>query len=246
MTTIDAGIFTLAGSSSISGATNVNAGALVIAANGVLSTSAANVANVATLSVAGGTLNSSAVSTIGTRNVGGGVFSMSSGAANFNGGLALSNADGGLISMSGGSLSAASITLPRTTNNAAPSGVGVPPTIPTTTGLYISGCTATIGTLTIASGNSSATARINGGNVTVTGEALIGNNTTGGRWSYLQVNGGSLNSTDATNGIVIGQVNSGIAINAELYLSGGTTSAQIINFGTASDSTGGTANFGTP
>ncbi len=111
--------FTLTGSSSLSGATNVNAGALVVASGGVLSTSAANVANVATLSVAGGTFNSSAASAIGTRNVGGGVFSMSAGAANFNGGVALQNADGGLISITGGSLSALSITLPRTSQPGA-------------------------------------------------------------------------------------------------------------------------------
>ena len=121
--------------------------------------------------------------------------------------------------------------------------MGVPPTIPTNTGLYISGGTATIGTLTIANGNSSATARIDGGTVTATGEVLIGNLTTGGRWSYLQVNGGSFTSTDTVNGIVIGQVNSGIAIDSELYLSGGTTSTQIINFGTAADTAGGTANL---
>ena len=243
LTTVDASTFTLTGSSSLGGATNINAGSLVVGSGGVLSTIAANAATGAVLTVAGGTLNSSAASAIGTRNVGGGVFSMSSGAANFNGGVALSNADGGLISITGGSLSALSITLPRTSTPGAPSAVGVPPTIPTNTGLYISGGTATIGTLTIANGNSSATARIDGGVVTATGEILIGNNTTGGRWSYLQVNGGSFTSTDATNGIVIGQVNSGTAINAELYLSAGTTSAQIINFGTASDSTGGTANL---
>ena len=243
LTAVDASTFTLAGSSSLSGATNVNAGTLIVGSGGVLSTSAANAASVATLSVAGGTLNASALSEIGTRNVGDGVFSMSSGAANFNGGIATQNADGGLISITGGTFSASSITLPRTTNNAAPSAVGIPPAIPTNTGLYISGGSVTIGTLTIANQNSSATARIDGGTVTATGEVLIGNQTTGARWSYLQVNGGSFTSTDAVNGIVIGQVNTGNLIFSELYLSGGTTSAQIINFGTAADTTGGTANL---
>ena len=247
LTMVGPGTFTLAGSSSLSGGTNVNAGTLVIAPSGVLNTSAVNVASVATISVMGGTLITSptALSSIGTRNVGNGVFSMSSGTANFNGGIATQNADDGLISITGGIFSAASITLPRTSQPGAASAVGVPPTIPTNTGLYIFGGTATIGTLTIGRANSSATARIDGGTVIATGEVLIGDETNT-RWNYLQVNGGVLTSSDTTNGIVIGQCGGSggtETIQSELYLTGGTTSAQIINFGTAADTVGGTANL---
>ncbi len=242
LTVVGGATFTLAGSNSYGGATFVSAGRLVVAPSGVVSTTTADTSNIGTFTVAGGTLTSSAFSSIGTANVAGGAFTMSSGVASFNGGVTVQNGDGGLISISGGNFSALSITLPRTSNPGAPSAVGIPPAIPTGSGLYVSGGTVTMGTLTVSNANSSATARIDGGTVMATGEVLIGNESNN-RWNYLQVNGGSFTSTDTVNGIVIGAANGTNAINSELYLSGGTTSAQIINFGTAADTVGGTANL---
>jgi fibronectin-binding autotransporter adhesin len=247
LTVVGGSTFTLEGSSSYSGATLANAGALVIGPNGVVSTTTADTSNVGTIAVTGGVLTSSSLSTIGTTNGNGGAFTMSSGTASFNGGITTPRGvDGQLISIAGGNFSALSINLLRTSGSlGGPSAVGVPPTIPTGSGLYISGGTATIGPLTIGSGDSSATARIDGGVVNATGEVLIGDETNT-RWNYMQVNGGSFTSTDTVNGIIIGQcggTGGTETIQSELYLTGGTTSAQIINFGTAADTTGGTANL---
>ncbi len=242
---VNGGTFTLTGSNEYSGFTAVNAGTLVVAPSGVVNTTTANVASGATLLVAGGTLTSSNQTTIGSHNVFGGTFSISSGVASFSGGLTTNNADGGLIIVTGGSFSASSIILPRTSNPGAPNAVGIPPAIPTTSGFYVSGGTANIGTLTISTLNSSATARIDGGVVNATGEILIGDEATNTRWNYLQVNGGALTSSDTTNGIVIGQCGAGgtETIQSELYLTGGTTTAQRIAFGAPTDLVGGTANL---
>jgi autotransporter-associated beta strand protein len=243
------GTFTLTGSNEYTGSTAVNLGTLLIAPSAVVNTTTANTANGASLLVQGGTLTSSGLTTIGTTNLGGGIFNISSGVAAFNGGMQGTNADGGLISVSGGSFSASSIALIRTANPGAPSASGIPPTIPTTSGFYVSGGTANIGTLTISTGassNSSATARIDGGVVNASGAIVIGNEAANTRWNYLQVRGGALTSSDTTSGIVIGQcggTGGTESIQAELYLSGGTTTAQRIAFGTPSDAAGGTSNL---
>ena len=78
-----------------------------------------------------------------------------------------------------------------------------------------------------------------------TSDIVIGDEFGNTRWNYLQVNGGVLTCSDPNNGIVIGQCgNAGTqTIQSELYLTGGTTSAQIITFGTASDLAAGTSNL---
>ena len=209
------GAFTLTASNEYSGFTAVNAGTLAIAPSGVVNTTTANVANGAALLVTGGTLTSSSQTTIGTHNAGGGRFSISSGVAAFNGGInTTANGDGGFIGVLGGSFSASSISLGRTqtiggsSSAGTPNGIGIPPgAIPTTAGFYVSGGTATIGTLIISNNasNSTSTARIDGGVVNASSDIVIGNEGGGGRWNYLQVNGGVLTCTDPTNGILIGQ-----------------------------------------
>jgi autotransporter-associated beta strand protein len=59
------------------------------------------------------------------------------------------------------------------------------------------------------------------------------------RWNILQVNGGTFSSLDTLNGIVLAVNNGTTSNNAELYLSGGTTYAQLIAFGSASDTVTG-------
>ncbi len=73
----------------------------------------------------------------------------------------------------------------------------------------------------------------------MTNEVLVGH-TSNSRWEILQVNGGSFTSLDTVNGIVLGQNNGATPNNSELYLSGGTTTAGKIAFGTAADTVGGT------
>jgi len=111
----------------------------------------------------------------------------------------------------------------------------------TTSGLYVNGATANVsfGTLTIGTGNSSDTVRVDAGNIVVTNEVLIGH-TSNTRWEILQVNGGSFTSLDVTNGIVLSQNNGTTANSSELYLSGGTATAEKIAFGVTTDTVGGT------
>jgi autotransporter-associated beta strand protein len=96
-----------------------------------------------------------------------------------------------------------------------------------------------LGALTIGTGNSSDSVRVDAGTLVVTNEVLVGH-TSNTRWEILQVNGGSFTSLDTVNGIVLSQNNGTTANNSELYLSGGTTTAGRIAFGVATDTVGGT------
>jgi autotransporter-associated beta strand protein len=95
-----------------------------------------------------------------------------------------------------------------------------------------------LGALTIGTGNSSDTVRVDAGNVVVTNEVLIGH-TSNTRWEILQMNGGSFTSLDSVNGIVLSQNSGTTPNNSELYLSGGTLTAEKIAFGVATDTVGG-------
>jgi autotransporter-associated beta strand protein len=237
-------MLTLTGTSNISGGTTVNAGTLEIPAPGVVTTTSALVRVGATLLVDGGSLTSSALSGVGSNNQNGGTFTLSSGTATFNGGISTNAGaqDGELIQVTGGTFTATSVALGRTANIGAPNATTfIPPAIPTASGFYVNNGIVNIGTLTIGTANSTATARIDGGAATATGEVLIGHQANT-RWNYLQVNGGTFTSTDAINGIVLGQNNNNTD-NAELYLSGGVTTAELIGFGTTTDTLGGTANL---
>ena len=153
------------------------------------------------------------------------------------------NNDGGFIGITGGSFSANSLQLSRTLNNAAPTATA-PVAAATTTGIYINGTTAVVnlGQLILSrpGANSSTTARLDAGLLTVTNSLLISDRgATTGRWDIMQVNGGVLNVLDTVNGIVVA-TSTAQANDAELYLSGGTTLAGVINFGSAADTSAGT------
>ena len=69
--------------------------------------------------------------------------------------------------------------------------------------------------------------RIDSGSLTVGGVLTIGLNN-GGRWSVVDVNGGSLMVTDVVTGISVGGP---LAGNAELLIRAGTVTAGIIGLG---------------
>jgi autotransporter-associated beta strand protein len=152
------------------------------------------------------------------------------------------SADLGLISITDGNFAATSLTLRRSSAfNTAPT-LAAPIQAATTSGLYVNGASANVilGSLNIGTANSSASARINNGTVTVNGTLSLGRKGSGStRWDILQVSGGALDAPDTTSGIVIAQNNGSTANNAELYLSGGTTTAGRIGFGAATDTVGG-------
>jgi autotransporter-associated beta strand protein len=92
-----------------------------------------------------------------------------------------------------------------------------------------------MGSLLVGTSNSSATALVDGGMVTVTNTIVLGNiaNT---RWNTLQVNSGSL-TVSGLSGIQI-STNTTFANSSQVRLTGGTTTTEAINFGVAASVSG--------
>ena len=190
---------------SVATGTTVNAGILSLDTGANFTTTLANVsgAGSARILVNGGTLTASAASLIS--NVTSGLV-VASGTANFNAGLANetgSSSGNPFISVTGGTLNASSITLSR-------GGLSItsrPANGQTANGLYVNGgtvnVTGALGIGSISGSNSSVSARIDSGTVNVGGPLTVGINNTG-RWSVLDVNGGALNVTDTTSGLLLG------------------------------------------
>jgi fibronectin-binding autotransporter adhesin len=190
--------------------------------------------------VDGQTVTVAAASSYGGGSTTNGKFELRSGSVAFNGGISFNNSvpDGSLIRVSGGSFSASTITLLRTgggstatATTAAQTGSGF---------VVTSGSAVITGVFDLAGSNSNATALVSGGAMTVAGEVRIGNSTSAtGRFFIFQVSGGTLTSTDATNGIVVARsTNAGGANNGSLLLTGGTTTAEKISFGVTTTASG--------
>jgi autotransporter-associated beta strand protein len=227
LTKAGTGTLTLSGTNSYNLATTISAGVLRINTNGVLNTLSASVPSVAGagLVVSGGTLTVTNASTIGNPSAG---LLVSSGSATFLNSLSVNSAaNGAYIDVTGGSLTMASLTLGRT----GLSDTAQPTAGSTGDGLYINGGAVNIlGNLnmgTASAANSSVSTRIDSGSLTVGGAVYIGLNN-GGRWSVLDVNGGSLMVTDVVTGISIGNAQAG---DAELLIRNGTVNAGIIGLG---------------
>ena len=221
--------FTLSGNNSYSGSSVVNAGVLEVSSGGVINggtiglTASAN----AQLLVDGGTVTSSALSTVGAT----GTLLESSGTTTFSGGLqtdlgsSVNSPD--LISVTGGTLTASSLALGRTSTSTTTQ----PSTGSTTTGLYVNGgavnITGNLNAGTVANANSTVNVRVDSGSLTVGGVLTIGLNNSG-RWSVLDINGGTLTVNDTATGISVGGPLVG---NAAFLVRNGTTTAGKISFG---------------
>jgi autotransporter-associated beta strand protein len=231
LTKVGTGTLTLAGTDSYVLPTTISAGVLRINTNGVLNTASASVPAVAgaQLAVSGGFLTVTNTSNIGVPS--GGLL-VSSGSATFLGGLTTTAGtdNGYLISVTGGSLTATNLTLGRTGLNDSTQ----PTAGSTTDGLYINGGTvnilANLNLGTAAGANSSVNTRIDSGSLTVGGVLTIGLNNNG-RWSVMDVNGGSLLVTNTTTGISVGGP---LAGNAELLVRAGTATVGMISMGQTS------------
>jgi autotransporter-associated beta strand protein len=231
------GTMTLSGNNSITGTTAVSAGVLQLTSGGVLNltSGAANVFSTsgAQLVVAGGTLTAANASTIGKPSAG---LLVSSGSATFSGGLTVQNNQNstGLISVTGGSLTASSLTLTRYNNNFTTQ----PTAGATTDGLYVNGGAANItGNMAmLQTENSSISARIDSGSLSIGGALTIALNNAG-RWSVMDVNGGTFSVVDTATGVSVGGASPG---NALFLVRNGTATVGKItlnptNNGTASD-----------
>lgn len=211
-------------------ATTVSAGTLAISTGATFNTAAANLgtASTARLLVNGGTLNASAASLLTNASIG---FEVTSGVANFNGGIVTESNQSSaepFINVTGGILNAASISLSR----GALSITSEPASGQVTQGLYVNGgavnVTGALGIGALTGANSSVSARVDSGSLTVGGAVTVGINNTG-RWSVLDINGGTFTSTDSTSGVLLGSPFAGQVM---MHVRGsGVAKVQRIQFG---------------
>ncbi|HEX8295091.1 MAG TPA: autotransporter-associated beta strand repeat-containing protein, partial [Chthoniobacteraceae bacterium] len=224
------------------GATNVNGGVLRLETNGVINGGAINVAAVTgnQFVVDGGTLTSSALSTINQAGTNNG-FLLQSGSATFNGGIRTSTgADGSLIKITGGTFTATDVSVGRDSTTLTSFA----------TGFVVQGGTVNIQTLGLGTTNSLGHGSFEGGTTTIQGAITVGRQSSatgstvrGGALRVINA-GTSFISQDAVDGIIIGRSvgTDGSFGNgsqtADVRFTGGTSTAQKITFQYDSNLTG--------
>ena len=172
---------------------NLSSAFLVVTQAGTFNQIGGSVTTVGNIDVAATTTGGAAFNQFGGTLAVGGDFNM-----------AANRVQGNYILLQGTSVSAVSMTLGRTGLNYTPE----PLAGSTTDGLIVDGSAVSLsGNLNIGtasnSSNSSASARVDSGSLAVDGIVSIGLNN-GGRWSVLDVNGGTFSGTEATTGVQVG------------------------------------------
>jgi autotransporter-associated beta strand protein len=234
LTKIGAGTLILSGTGSNSAAVTTSGGILAIGPGASVYTGTGNI-TAGQLQIAGGTLVCSLTSNI---TAGSGGLVVNSGTASFSGGLTSDpNVDSNIfVCATGGTLSMASLYLGRTTLVY----LSQPAAGSTTTGLYVNGGAVLIsGALNVCNNsrsNSSDSVRMDSGALTVGSTATVTLNN-GGRWSVLDINGGTFTSNDYTGaGIQLGGVFA--AENGAMLVRSGTAYADTITFGDVNQTSG--------
>ena len=226
------GTLALTGAHAYSGNATVANGTLSLDTGATFTAAAANLGtgSTARILVNGGTLTVTAPSLVTNPSVG---IVVAAGTANFQGGILTeaSNASNeSFIHVTGGTLNTASVTLSR--GSLIISSTAAPTAGQTANGLYVNGGTVNItGVLDIGTGigaNSSVSSRLDAGSLTVGGPVTVALNNTG-RWSVLDLFGGTFTSTDTTTGVQLG----GAFVGKSVLLVRGTTvaKAERIQFG---------------
>lgn len=238
------GVLVLTGANTIPGAVLVADGTLRVGTGGTLGAAAAT-SSFSTSAVAGtrfivdgGTVTAGATCTFQNTGLGflftGGNTTVTTTTTNS---LRSSSNDGALCRVDGGVLKASSIELRRSSNP----GILTTTDVTTASGFYMTGGDVEFGAMYIATNNSAATARVDGGNLTVTGQVQVGlaNNT---RNSILQINGGTFTSTDTAAGVILG-ARSSPANPAQFYITGGVSTVEKISLGISAAVAAGTGNI---
>jgi autotransporter-associated beta strand protein len=227
------GTLHLTGTETYTGTTNANTGTISLDSGGVINAGTISASGNGSFQINGGALTSSGTSTINGGNTNG--FIVNSGTASFSGTLqSSSSADGGMVKVTGGTLTVNDLKMQRTNNSTSAAS--------TTSGIVVTGGTINAGSIELGTSNSSASLNISGGSVTSTGPLLVGNQTTGGRGGIVGMSGGTLNVNDTASGLLLVK-NNGAGTNqtANFSMTGGMANLGAITFGadnsTASGST---------
>lgn len=246
LTKTGAGTMTLSAPQTYTGTTSVNGGTLAIDGVGAaMSLAAVNtgIAGGGLIHVLNGASLSGTTCTLGPQSAG--LFmDTTSGLVTFSGALTAmnttSNGNSAPIRVTGSTLSAPSIQLGRT----GLSTTAEPTEAPANTNLYLNGGAVNVsGNLTIGTSTgstapqSSVVTRVDAGTLTVGGAISVGLNN-GGRWSYIDINGGTLvnTGTGVNSGVVLGGPLEG---KAAFLMRSGTATVERIQFGR--DAVNGTA-----
>jgi len=235
-TNVDGGTLNLASTGTISGTTVAISGG-TLSLEGAITSTTLTVNSGGTFSNIGGTATFTT-----TVNPAGGTFAQSSGTTTTPSVTTSGSADFGFINITGGNFTVnSSISLGRSFNSTTVPTFASPLAAPTTSGLYVNGLTAAVSaaTLNVGTANSSSSVRVNNGSLTVTGAVTVGKTTSTTRYDVLQVSGGTFTAADTATGIILSPNNGTNINNAELYLSGGVTTAGRIAFGASTDTVGG-------
>jgi autotransporter-associated beta strand protein len=224
------GTMTLTGTSSYKGTTAVDQGILLLTNGGSISCGPTTVSAGAELEITGGALTATGTSELYDTAGSGSTLLIANGSATFASLEGQSANTGGVLIQvnTGGILTASNLFYGRSGYN---SGATLPTTGQTNSGLYVDGGTVNVTSNYTMSANSadqsSVTAEIDAGSVTVAGILTIGLNNTG-RWSVMDVNGGTLTVNDTNIGISLGATNAGLAA---LLVRNGMVTANIITMG---------------